>query len=61
MIFSGTIWAYSREVGQVKQLHWMEKYHNMELSSSCVGNWVHLVKTSFNMEVRVCKAKGFKL
>jgi hypothetical protein len=61
MIFSGTIWAYSREVAQVKQLRWREKYHNMELSSSCVGKLVHLVETSFNIEVQVCKAKGFRV
>jgi hypothetical protein len=61
MILSGTIWADSHEVVQVKQLHWREKYHNMELSSSCVGKLVHLVKTSFNIEVQVLKAKGFRV
>jgi hypothetical protein len=57
MIFSGTIWTYSGEVAQVKQLHWREKYHNMELSSSCVGKLVHLVKTSFNIDVPSVQGK----
>jgi hypothetical protein len=57
----GLFGLYSLEVAQVKQLHWREKYHNMELSSSCVGKLVHLVKTSFNIEVQVLKAKGFRV